>query len=174
MELNKYEKFLGIKKNEIVEDWDDFDFVLSKVKQNGYALYYASDELKNNEEIVKEAVKQKGLALKFASKRLQDDEEIVREAIKQDEWAFPYVSEKLKNNEEIVKIAIRKNEMVLKFASYDLQKEFIAQTPELIQYITQTPELIKIAIDSGLKDRNLIYISKEKILEYIKESFPEL
>ena len=30
--------------------------------------------------------------------------------------------------------------------------------------------LIKIAIDSGLKDRNLIYISKEEILEYIKES----
>ena len=102
MNLNKYENFFGdsAEKEKNIEDWNDFDFVLSKVKQKGWSLYDASKKLTNNEKIVLEAVKQDGLALEFASKRLQDNEEIVQEAINQ-------------------------NVIALKYASYNFQKEFL-------------------------------------------------
>ena len=40
--------------------------VLEAVKQNGYALKYADNELKKNEKFVLEAVKQIGKALEYA------------------------------------------------------------------------------------------------------------
>ena len=142
MELNEYEEFFGDLTESNIEDWNNFDFVLSKVKQDGMALYYASNELKDNGEIVKIAVKQKGWALYYASEKLRDNEEIVKEAVKQNGFAF-------------------------QFASENLQKEFIKKQPELIKYVNQTPELVKLAIDSGLKDKTLIKISKEELLKYI-------
>ncbi len=63
---------------------------------------------------------------------------------------------------------MKQNESALEFASYNLQKEFIKKEPELIKYVNQTPEIVKLAIDSGLKDKTVIKISKEKILNYIK------
>ena len=142
MKLNKYEKFFGdsAEKEKNIEDWDDFDFVLSKVKQNGLALKYASN-FQDNEEIVKLAVQENGYALQFAS-NFQDNEEIVKEAVKQYGYALAY-------------------------ASKNLQKEFIKKQPELIKYVNQTPELVKTAIDNGLKDKILIKISKEELFEYI-------
>ena len=60
----------------------DREFMLAAVKQNGWALKYASDELKGDREIVLEAVKQKGYALQFASDELKGDREIVLEAVR--------------------------------------------------------------------------------------------
>jgi len=42
------------------------------VKNNGLALKFASDDLKDNKDIVKFAIYNNIHALKFASKRLQD------------------------------------------------------------------------------------------------------
>ena len=42
------------------------------VNQSGYALEYASDRLKDNQEVVLAAVSQNGHALKFASDRFKD------------------------------------------------------------------------------------------------------
>ena len=47
--------------------------VLEAVKQNGSALKYASEELKNDKEVVLEAVKQDGFALEYDSYELQND-----------------------------------------------------------------------------------------------------
>jgi hypothetical protein len=169
MELNKYKEFLD-KKEEILEDWNDFDFVLSQVKQDGYALQFASGRLQDNEDIVREAVKQNGLALCYASERLKDNEDIVKIAVKQNGWALRYASERLQDNEEIVREAVKQDGLALQFASYNLQKEFIKKQPELIEYVNQTPELVKIAIDSGLKERNknIIKISQEEFENYLK------
>ena len=51
--------------------------LLEVVKQDGWALRYASAALKDDREIVLEAVKQNGDALYYASAALQDDREIV-------------------------------------------------------------------------------------------------
>ena len=89
MELNEYKEFFedSAEKEKNIEDWNNFDFVLSKVKINGWALEYASKKLKNNEEIVNEAIKQNGSALYYASEELQNNEEIVKEAVKQNGYA---------------------------------------------------------------------------------------
>jgi hypothetical protein len=52
---------------------NDKDVVLEAVKQNDYALYYASEQLKNDKDIVLEAVKQDGDAIRYASDELQND-----------------------------------------------------------------------------------------------------
>jgi len=45
------------------ENWNDKDFALEKVKQNGLDLYYASYELRNDKEVVLTAIKRNGRAL---------------------------------------------------------------------------------------------------------------
>ena len=51
--------------------------VLAAVKEDGYALEEAADELKADREIVLTAVKQSGLALKYASDDLKTDCELI-------------------------------------------------------------------------------------------------
>lgn len=51
---------------------------MTAVKQNGEALIFASDELKNDKEVVMAAVKQNGEALKYASRRLKGDEDVIK------------------------------------------------------------------------------------------------
>ena len=47
------------------------EIVLEAVKNDGYALEYASEELKADTEIVLAAVKNNGMALEYASKKLK-------------------------------------------------------------------------------------------------------
>jgi hypothetical protein len=47
------------------------------VKQDGYALEYASEELRNDRDFMLAAVKQYGYALAYASEELRKDPEIV-------------------------------------------------------------------------------------------------
>ena len=52
----------------ITNDWkDDEEVVTIAVGNYGKSLFYASQRLKNNQQIVKVAVKMDGLSLKFAS-----------------------------------------------------------------------------------------------------------
>ena len=77
-----YLYLLDNNKKLLAELLTDRDFVLKVVKQKGYALQLASEELRGDREVVLTAVKQNHLALKFASKELQNDNEIVFEAMK--------------------------------------------------------------------------------------------
>ena len=111
------------------EDWNDYDFVMKKVQEDGRNIYDASIELKKNKNIVIEAVKQcpdvvysdtdlniylkdievmlevvkkDGYMLRFASEELRNNEDIVVEAVKASKGAIKYVSNKIKDNEEIM------------------------------------------------------------------------
>jgi hypothetical protein len=55
-----------------------------KIKK-GLALEFASDELKNNKDIVLTAMMQNGEALKFASPALQSDRDVVTSAARHDQ-----------------------------------------------------------------------------------------
>ena len=69
---------------------------------DGQILYYASKELRDDEDVVLEAVTNKGLILKYASKRLRSEKKIVLAAIKQDKRAKEYIGvEELKQDEDI-------------------------------------------------------------------------
>ena len=74
------------------ENWNDKKFVLERVKRNGLALEFASEELTNDLEVVIEAIKQDLNAISFASpeviKAIREftgqkmKEEIINEVIK--------------------------------------------------------------------------------------------
>ena len=53
--------------------------ILESIKQFGFSLEYASDELKNDREIVLEAIKNDSWNLQFASERLQNDKDFLKE-----------------------------------------------------------------------------------------------
>jgi hypothetical protein len=91
------------------ENWNDKKFVLEKVKQTGWALEYASDELKKDKEVVLEAAKENGWALQFASAELLNDKDFMLEAVKQWGMALQYASEELQNNKEFVLSSLKEN-----------------------------------------------------------------
>ena len=68
------------------ENWNDKEFVLERVKQNGYDLQYASEELRKDKEVVLEAVKKYPRALEYASDELQKDKEFALSALKEHLW----------------------------------------------------------------------------------------
>ena len=58
----------------------DKEIVMAAVKQNAYALTYASDSLKDDKDIVIAAIKQDAGAYIFASDRLRQDEDVMHAA----------------------------------------------------------------------------------------------
>eukprot|EP01046_Picozoa_sp_COSAG06_P036627 COSAG06_NODE_4057_length_4617_cov_7.820496_1_plen_523_part_10 len=70
---------------------------LAKVQKKGYALEYASQELRNDRGIVLAGVKQSGTALQYASEELRNDRGIVLAAVQQNCTALVYASGELKN-----------------------------------------------------------------------------
>ena len=85
-------------------------WVYDKVARNGLTLEFASEELRNDKEIVLKAVQNRGSALQYASDELKNDREIVLEAIKFDKEAIQYASEEMKNDPEIVEALKGENE----------------------------------------------------------------
>ena len=99
------------------------DEVLAAVKQNGLALEYASDTLKNHRQIVLAAVRQHGSALYHASETLKNNHQIVLAAVTQNGWMLEHASEKLKNDRQIVLAAVTQNGRALGHASDTLKKD---------------------------------------------------
>ena len=100
---------------------NDKEVVREAIKQNGYTIRYASEELKNDKEVVLEAVKQNGKALLYASKELRNDKEVVLEAVRQDGEALNYASKELKNDKEVVLEAVKQKGNAFWYASKELQ-----------------------------------------------------
>lgn len=107
---------------------NDRELVLKAVKKNGWALQYASIELKNDREIVLEAVKRNGCALQYASELLRNDREVVLEAVKEDKLAvLGLVSETIKNDKEFMLEAVAQDGNALRYASTTLQANLVMQ-----------------------------------------------
>ena len=70
--------------------------VLEAVKQDGYWLQYASEELRGDKEVVLAAVSQNGWALQFASKELMADREFMMKAVRRYGWALEHASDELR------------------------------------------------------------------------------
>tara|TARA_R100000951_G_scaffold31673_1_gene27108 strand:- start:271 stop:732 length:462 start_codon:yes stop_codon:yes gene_type:complete len=66
--------------------------VLEAVKQNVYALLWASASYRDDRDVMLEVVKQNGMALEHASDRLRIDREVVREAVKQNVYSMQYTN----------------------------------------------------------------------------------
>jgi predicted methyltransferase len=87
------------------------------------ALRRASEELRNDKDIVLAAVKVEGFALQFASETLRNDKDVVLAAVKEHPDAFQFASETLRNNKGVVIAAVKQNGFVLQFASETLRND---------------------------------------------------
>ena len=83
-------------------------YIILKYKNENKELLniedYASEELRDDREVVKTAVENKGIIIKYASKRLIDDKELAEIAVKQNKQAYHFISNKLKQDDDIKNI----------------------------------------------------------------------
>ena len=93
------------------------------VAQDGYALQWASAELRSDREVVMAAVKNYGEALKYASAELRADREVATVAVAQDYRALMLVSDELQGDRELILLAVAKNDRALEYASEELQAD---------------------------------------------------
>ena len=118
------------------DDWGELtkdpDIVMAAVTQFGGALEHASEELKNNREIVMAAVRAKRsdlddsdpqLALEFASDELKKDCEVVMAAVKTHGLALAYASDELRKDHDIVLAAVQNRGNSLNYALGELNND---------------------------------------------------
>ena len=122
---------------------NDFQFFCEVVKKNGDFIYFASEKLRDDEELVKVAIKFGDGSLSNISERLRNDPEMVIWAIEnnrpallrsageiaKDDFdviktavcrqgsALDWASERLRDDNEIVKLAVDEDPYALKYAS---------------------------------------------------------
>jgi hypothetical protein len=80
------------------EQKDDIDIVITAVTQNGNALLFASDNLKDNIYVVKTAIKQNSKAIIFASDNILDNDIIIIMASMYYNNAFIFASFRIYTN----------------------------------------------------------------------------
>jgi len=78
----------------------DREIVYEAISRNAHSLEYASDDLKNEKELVLLAVKKDGTSLKNAPMKFRADKQVVMEAVKQTANAFRYASDELRHEKE--------------------------------------------------------------------------
>ena len=106
----------------------DPEVMIAAVKSNGYALEYASEELRGDKEVVLEAVKENGRALQFASYELRADKDVVMEAVKQSGLALEFATKfsasyEVRGDEDVVMEAVKQDGLALEFASEELKEK---------------------------------------------------
>jgi len=106
---------------------NDREVVLAAVNNEGFALEHASDELKDDREVVFAALSNHGWALDYASDELKNDREVVLAAVDNDGRALEDASDELKNDREVVIAAVNNKGWVLQYASDELRNDpFVA------------------------------------------------
>lgn len=99
-------------------------------------VYYASDNLKRDIEVVKLAVKSSGLALQFIP-GFYDNEEIISYAVSSNGLALMYASKRLRRNKSIVKLALENDFAAIAFADKSLLDD-----QAFVNEIISIPEII--------------------------------
>ena len=101
------------------------EFMLEMVKQNGYFLMYASDDLKDDFDLVKAAINNDAFSLRYASKRFLEDKKIVLEAIQKCGSLYPNLDLKLRSDFDILFYALDSYNLALYYTSEELKDNFI-------------------------------------------------
>ena len=137
---------------------------MAAVSKYGYNLQYASDELKNDKEVVLASVNKDGDALEFASDELKNDKEVVLAALNKYVSPLQYASEELKNDKNIIIQAVQINNIALDYVDYRWQGD-----EEIKQSLKCSFKLITDEIN-GLN----YYESMEHKLQVAIDDLPEM
>ncbi|WP_195848726.1 DUF4116 domain-containing protein [Providencia alcalifaciens] len=167
-----YTIFLSNGVNISYQDFDDKEKMLHWVKANGQVLRYASERLKNDEDLVLAALSSDATALKFASFRFRDSEVLVLSLIKKSPEVIKYISIRLQNDHNIVKQAIIQNGLLLQFVS-DKQKNNV----ELVKYaIKNNGHALEFAADWIKNNKEMVLLAVQKhgyALKYASENLKD-
>ena len=151
-------------------------YLFQAIKQNGLALQYSDNAIKNIKLYVLEAVKNNGLALQYASYHLKNNKEIVFEAVKNNSLALQYASKQLQNNRlfliDCYKNCDKKIKYYNKFIEYfdNIEKNifdniFLNENYNILHLVENKINLYNYLLST--KKYEIIY-KNEEIHEYIK------
>ena len=103
-------------------DWSDKGAVLWRVRKFRGNLEFASEPLRDDEDVVLTAVRKDGMSLQFASTRLCCVKKVALDAVKQNGLALEHVGNALQNDADVVLAAVENNGLALQFATKRLRK----------------------------------------------------
>ena len=92
---------------------------MEAVKQNGLAVEYASDQLKEDSEVVQMAFNNNHQAIQYVQNK-----ELVKSLLSQDGLALQYLSDHFKADREVVQAAFNQNPAALEHAAPKLQTRY--------------------------------------------------
>jgi hypothetical protein len=90
------------------DGWDDKQFVLAQLQEDGLRLKHAHPDLKKDTEIVNVALDNNGLAIQYAYYLLTLHEDLVTKAIMQNPFSIRHVGDPFQIDRQFVHLAIHK------------------------------------------------------------------
>ena len=149
-------KFLNALEYASEEMKDNVEIVMAAVKTESFALQYASSNMKNNIDIVMEAVKQWPSSLQFASPHLQNNFQVVMEAVKGSPEVLGLASSEMQHNEDIVMAAVLKCETAFRYVPYKFREDSQFALKLLSQLNYSFKEYFQCFASKVRNDRNVI------------------
>ena len=134
---------------------DDFDVVMAMVSKNGDNLWLASERLRNNKEIVKNAIKTHPRAYIHCSIKLQENPEIIDFAMNINPYVYHYIPKKFKSKLNYSLLAVKDN------------WKHYTKTVKHIKGLNKNMEIIKAALEGSNNKRYPPYDGRSKIESYI-------
>ena len=106
-----------------LDDWCvyDHELVLMAVQENGLALQYACDALRDDCQIGTAAVNQNPVAFQFVGTQCRGNRELTMLAVRCDGLLLRLASAELRNDQDIVYAAVCSNAAALQYASIELR-----------------------------------------------------
>ena len=135
-----------------VNDWNDRERAIARVKHYGPGLQYAPENLKGDREVVLAAVQKYGPALRFASDAVRGDREVVLAAVKSFGGALEYAAEELKRDREVVLAAVNHHGSELQYAPENLKGD----REVVLAAVKRGGGAFKYASDRLRKDREVV------------------
>ncbi|KAG2375066.1 hypothetical protein C9374_010070 [Naegleria lovaniensis] len=159
-------------------DWTDIKIMKQVVSEWGYALKHASNELKNNYDLVLTAINCSACSLKYASDHLKNDKTLVLQAVKNNHNAmqfasqnlknsktfamqvlknanacvFQYFSDALKGDRDVAEYAVSRQGQLLEYVSQELKNDFLT----VFTAVSQNGRALRDASNNLKQDRNIV------------------
>lgn len=140
--------------------WKDETFVMSAVKEKGFALKYADISFKKDKTIVLEAVKHHGMSLQYADVSFRSDKDVVLEAVKNTGHAIQLADQTLKNNWNIALAAVRQRKCPKQAKRTTERVRDILGCGQIVQHVGDTLKndktfILKVVKHDGWSLKNL-------------------
>ena len=133
-------------------DWNDEDFVLTRVKASGWDLRLAPSKMRDRRRIVLGAVRSEPFALMWASETLKNDTEVVTLAVGKYWDSLGFASTERRDDPGILSIALKQTGAALQHASLRASVARwgeVGRAPRLLQRIVRASREPCVALSLG-------------------------